>query len=496
MAGLMHVGDISYSEIALMKKKDYMSFLERKMEELSKSEKYSKYKVVREKQFFRFFIYPPTVNGIEYIENEQQRQGRVELLNNYRELYNKALIQQDTNPNMQLNQERWVDADSVEEILGITRRTLYNLMDDENSELNIESRKKKLLVERSSLIKYLNNRHVVATNLGFEKMYKTYKTLSRSTKAELQEINKAKVLEIIESKEYEKLWDKYFKEIPEERRVYQEREKKDIEGYQIFTPTDKDVYFDIYNPNIQISPQYINEVPKMYTVNYISAILDMTPRSILRYCEYGNISYYKVGGRYMFSVEDFTRGQDKIEKRTKQPKSNVGRKRKIEIILSDSDLFEGKFFSHFDNQNLNQMKEIHQQLIELREQEDATQKSLRIIKNENITSDSSNRAKDSLIEAKNQLKDIKAKINMLEKTMSGLRREFFNEIIKDKEDENKVIIDKIFSIRKSIDIIKKAGQNLKKETGGIDLEWNAAPLKFLEESLVNEKEKLINSFLE
>lgn len=238
MAGLIHLEDISYSEIALMKKRDYISFLERKMKELSQSERYSRYKVVREKQLFRFFIYPPNVNGIEYVENEQQRQGRVELLNKYREFFNRTVIQQDEDPNMQLNQERWVDAESVETILGITRRTLYNLMDDEDSELHVESKKKKLLVEKSSLIRYLNNRHVIATNLGFEKMYKAYKTLSRTTKAELKGINEAKVREIVESKEYAKLWEKYFREISEERRIYQEREKKEVEGYQIFTPTE------------------------------------------------------------------------------------------------------------------------------------------------------------------------------------------------------------------------------------------------------------------
>lgn len=481
MAGLIKLFEVDYRKIAAKDKEDYKAFLTQTMNEFIKKGVYNEYKVIKDKQFFRFFIYPPVINEVEFVENEAQREGRLELLNFYRSSYNKKLAGADKDTFMKSSE--WIPATSVESFLGITRRTLYNILDDEDSEIIMESYDKEMHVQKASLLQYINQRHIVGTNLGFESLYKKMRALMSKSAADKELEKEDKIKEIINSSEYQSLWAKYLQKVPEDKRVLREREKNEVEGYSIYLPISSENLFEKYNPNIRIAESTVKKIPKMYSVNHIAALLDTTPRTVLRYCEYGYIPYFKIGGKYMFSMNDFSKGKNILKHQEQSTKKNVGRKRKLEIILSDNDLLSDDIMKKFKDSSLDKIKKIYFELEEVIIEEKYLEERLSYMKEVDESGDIND------IPALNaKLKEIKAKRNSFEKLINTLRREFFNENLKEFEDNHKEIIDMIYERRNSIKQLKSYMKNKKDKAFKESIEKT---IEELEQNIKELKGKLI-----
>lgn len=460
MASLLQVNGKTVRELSSLTKEDYKTFLREEMVRLVDSGIYNSYKVIREKQLFRFFIYPPVVENMDYPETDEQREGRLELQELFRVKYNRIIIDEIKNSEEETQsfKEPWLRAFELESVLGVTRRTLYVLMDDEDSELQKEIHQRELYITKESILAFLNKRHIVGTNLGFDKLYKKVKPLFAKAESEMvAKRNEKTMAEIITSYEYEKLWDKYFKKVPEDRRIYRDLNKSNIDGYKIYT-TDlgSENYFSIYNPNIMIAKEKITKIPKLYPISHIAALLDTTVRTVGRYCEFGYISYYKIGGKYMFTMEDFSKEKDKLEVGRYKGKESAGRKRKIETIFRDEDILDTEIYEKFkDNKNLSQFKNLYSEYqsynAELKELEVKIQQIKKLDKKTRLSESD----KEYFKELSDRLKVVKAEIGKISKILNKLRRNFFSETIIKSEDEFKDIIENI----STQEVIKK---NLRK----------------------------------
>lgn len=328
MSGLLKVNQKEFDNLNEMNENEYKNFLEEKLEEAKNDSNLKRFKFITKNELFRFFIYPPFLikedEEIKYIEKPEQRKVRLELKKKYRTAYNAEIIE----PFVPTT-EGDIELSNLLSLLGITRKTLYNLQDKKGeNNFNMYSIKGKSYIDREDFLQYLNARHFEPTNLGFEGMYTTVKNLKFNK-------NKEKLQEIINSKEYKEKWDKYFKTVPPEQRVYRTPKTEKYNGVDIYVKEEEQDYFDIYNPNIKICDKQITEVPKLYQASYWAAILGIVTRSVLRYCELGYLSYFKLGGKYMISIEEFNQCKENIENKKITSKPRAGRKSRIETFLSD-----------------------------------------------------------------------------------------------------------------------------------------------------------------
>lgn len=494
MAGLIQILNKNYADIANMSKDEYKDFLEKTMENLIADESYAKYKVVREKKFYRFFLYPPVIGGMDYMENVEQKSGRLELLNHYRDIHKKELLNETVESRDTLMRSEWVPASKVQEFLGITKRTLYSISDDEDSELEIKSIDRELMVNRNSLLTYLNRRHIIETGLGFERMYKEVRKLSVKSAGTIQEINDAKLEEILNSEEYAALWEQYLKVVPEERRIYRERQKKEVDGYKIHSldGVDEKNLFEVYNPNIMISPTPIHDVPQMYTVSYVAAVLDTTTRTVLRYCEYGYIPYFRVGGKYMFCIDDITTSKKRIHRKETLEKDNVGRKRKIEHVFETDDIFETRFYEKFKSSSLIKMKDIYPKIGELSKNEGELQKKLDRFMSGKTSENLTEKEKKAMMDINNEIKDIRSRRKKMENMMNGFRREFFNNKLRDIDTTGEEIVERIYERQKTIRRLMRYQKRTADESFRSTL---GETIKKLQDEVLTLKGSLIDHFI-
>lgn len=426
MAGLIKLNKDEFDALENMTVKEYGLFLEDKLEEAKQDDYFKRYKFITERQFYRFFTYPPFFEEEKYNESIDQRKERLRLKSAYRDAYVKETLNKDVKHYYLPIHESGLDANEVQQALGITRKTLYNIENSTN-ELRTYTEANKLYVDTQSLISYLENRHYESTNLGMEQMYLEVKELSFAlTKREI-ESKRQKLNEIINSEEYKAKWEKYFKEVCDEQRVRIEPRQIRRDNVDIYIKS-KEInnYFEVYNPNIKICDDKLKEIPKLYSVNYWAAILGVVTRTVLKYCELGVLKYYKVGSKYMISAEDFAESKNLIEDNKKKTKSNVGRKKKIETLFTEeieheyflelikgSDFYKELFDLYEDKKLLE--KEINQ-----------TNKLIRKYKKEEAKGDSDSRKEKEKVEI--SLKKLKAALARVEKESKAEKRKAINEV--------------------------------------------------------------------
>lgn len=424
---------------------EYKFYLEELLLKAKRNSDFATYNFIANNKLYEFFEYPPTLRDSDtnkviekYIETDGQRKKRLELKKYYKEICNPYVIEQEklkvqekTSYNtIDLSDEKGntvtvIAIHDVLSLLNISNVTFSKVQEIEGKE-NLRSfiYKGKKYISEDDLLKYINNKHYESTNLDFVKMYKRVKSLKGYN--DLRTSAKEELKEIISSDEYKKKWDEYFKKIPENKRVY----KPENPGGD---------YFDIYNPNIKICDDTVKEIPQLYNANYWAAFLGIELRSIHRYCELGTIKFYRIGAKIMISTEDFSDCKSEIEESSRgvrRGKSNVGRKKKIEKILTDNDLIT--VFRNYVEENNNL-------LINLLNEKANIEKKL-----------------NDTIEIEEQ-KKFKTILKQTEMDIEKERRTLINSIISDKMTSVNDLVNEYHSLLKTLGVYKEDRRKAEKE---------------------------------
>lgn len=320
-----------YNILKSYNEEEYKNFLLKKIDDYVKNAPQRKNKISSKEKFYRFFIYPPFCGEEKYIETKIQKKERLRLKAYYRDMFVEK-VQSENYEEIYYNKDSdYYDIKTLLKMLNVSKTTLDTLTAGfETKMIGV-----KKYISKKDIINYINERHFISTNLDMEDMYKKIKLLQGKTLSEKERIyNENEIQKIVDSKEYKEKWKEYFKKVPEDRRVYRDKESVDYNNLKLIYEEKGKTYFDIYNPNIMISETKVQEIPKMNTINYWSAVMGVNIRTVLRYCESGFLSHYKIGGRYMISSEDFIKCKDDIQK-NKSVRKNVGRKRQIVLFADD-----------------------------------------------------------------------------------------------------------------------------------------------------------------
>ena len=483
MSGLLRVNQKEFDKLNEMNESEYKDFLEYKLEEAKNDSNLKRYKFITKNELFRFFVYPPFLveegkEEIKYIEKPEQRKVRLNLKKQYRTVYTAEIME----PFVPTT-EGDIELSTLLSLLGVTRKTLYNLQDKKGeNNFDMYSVKGKSYIDKNDFLQYLNARHFEATNLGFENMYTTVKNLKFNKDEE-------GLKEIINSKEYQEKWDKYFKTVAPEQRVYKTLETEKYNNVDIYIKEEEKDYFDIYNPNIKISDTEVTEVPKLYQASYWAAILGVVTRSVLRYCELGYLSYYKLGGKYMISAEEFNRCKENIENKKIAKKPRVGRKSRIETFLSD--IYFGKE-SKIDFKGNEKQQKLYEKIKEFEVILSNKEKEFEKLSAKLETSDAKEKIKLNE-ELKQHRKEIRSTDSLLRKKKSAFLKDVIKNIKYDNAEQDTIEYYK--------EIVKLKGYKFDydkaKEEGNSKL---AEQLQFiivdLENKIKNKKETIIQKILE
>lgn len=454
MSGLIKVNLVQFKNLESMSDEEYGEFLEEKLIEIKDDCNFKKYKFIKENEYYRFFEYPPFLvkeNGteIKFEESNSKKKRRLDIKKKYRDVYVEDIINKEEVYDFSADEE-WIEVSKVQRLLGITRKTLLNI-EDRNGEVNFVTKKinRRLYVERKSLLDYMNKRHYESTGVDIEEMYFKVKELKMALTKNESDINKRKLKEIVESKEYTDKWHEYFSDVPEKSRVKrvtpsilvdigEEDENENTktiskanEKVEIFVRRKDGDFFDEYNPNLRISRKKIKSVPKLYQANYCAALLGVVSRTILKYCELGYIRHFKVGSKYMISEEDFKEGKLFIKNKKRRTKTNVGRKSKAEKFLYNY-LFEDNLYSELFEDKLGFMDLEFtledKELIELSIKN--LEKKKEKIEKRNFNEDEKYVA---MMDVNSKLKKQKAALARHDREIIRLKRELILSMLKDKK---------------------------------------------------------------
>lgn len=437
---------------------EYKFYLEELLLKAKRNSDFETYNFIANNKLYEFFEYPPTLRDSDtnkviekYVETDGQRKKRLELKKYYKEICNPYVVEQEklkvqektsyNTINLLDEKGNTVTAIAIHDVLAllnISNVTFTKVQEIEGKE-NLRSfiYKGKKYISEDDLLKYINNKHYESTNLGFVKMYKRVKTLKGYD--DLRTSAKEELKEIISSDEYKKKWDEYFKKVPEDKRVYKLFDTVSFNGVNIFTKNPDDDYFDIYNPNIKICDNKIKEIPQLYNANYWAAFLGIELRSIHRYCEQGTLKFYRIGAKIMISTEDFSDCKSEIEESSRgirRGKANVGRKKKIEKILTDNDLIT--VFRNYVEENNNL-------LINLLNEKANIEKKL-----------------NDTIEIEEQ-KKFKTILKQTEMDIEKERRALINSIISDKMTSVNDLVNEYHSLLKTLGVYKEDRRKAEKE---------------------------------
>ena len=450
MASLLRIEKSEFERLKELNKDQYGNFLEKKLEDLKNDPYYKRFKIVSQNELYRVFAYPPVMitkgskeNStieIKYEETLEQRKERLRLKSKYRELYANEIKNKKLPVDYYEEDSVGLEANYVEKCLGISRKTLYNLQDSNEENFKTYVKSKKLYVEKESLFEYISKRHYESSNCDMENMYLKIKELKISLTEQETSANVSKIHEIVDSKEYKEKWDNYFNTVPEEQRVFKitptihvnlsdnENEKDDVE---IFVKKKEEDNFDIYNPNVKICDSKINELPKLYPASYWAAILGVVNRTVLKYCELGYLKHYKIGSKYMISAEDFIESKSLIDNKNKSTKSNVGRKKKIELVFSENDTESNEHFLSLAKNSVyyNEISNLFQEKIKLEDELETYKKNKKIIEDKNRTIEDELELKSINL----SIKKVEAALARINKNINRVKRIIINEIF-DKED--------------------------------------------------------------
>lgn len=449
-----------FNKLQTLSKEEYIDFLKDKVFEVSQSSYIKRFKIGKENDLYRLLLYPPCLVEDDrivesYEENEEQRKGRLELKKDYYELYAQSLSQKTVTlvNSVNDNGRTLLDANEVENALGITRKTLYTIA-DVNGEKNfkLEQYNRRLYVEKESLLEYLNKHHFCSTGLHFEKIYTKVKSLKYCKKNEssVEEV----LNDLVNSKEVKDKWQEYYEEVPDERRVYKASAVTEYEGVKIYSKENIKDDFDVYNPNIMVCTEKITEIPQLRPISYWAAFLGVGLRTALRYCELGYMTHYKIGGRSMISDADFQKSLENLNNRN-TTKKNAGRKKRVEHIFDDDIVYNEKIASKFNNNDT--FKRYKNSVEEIKKFKD----SISVIKKAIATLTD----KKEVETLKIQLKESTASLNRTELAYKKFKKDFFNEELFSPElfEKSKKSIEAYYQEDKKLKVyerdLKKAREN-------------------------------------
>ena len=520
MYSLIKISKEEFENLSEKNQKEYGEFLEDKLEKAKADLAFKDFKFIKEKDYSNFFISAPVYISedddkiaLKYKETNEQKRMRLLLKKKYKEIHDSSIINK-VNPFISLGSTKsgkssfWIDANEVQEKLGITRKTLYNIQDKGN-ENNFDSTiiNRRLFIDKKSLLNYINNRHYESTNLDIEDMYTKVKELKIALTEKELDRHKKELNKIIESKEYKTKWAKYFKNVPPEERVkrvtpsisvnlaedktdeeelnnLKKKNKKKVkkDNIDIYVRRDDDDYFDEYNPNIKICSTKEEDIPKLYQASYWAAVLGVVTRTVLKYCELGYLKYYKIGSKYMISEEDFKYSKEFLDSKRKKTKSNVGRKSKFETLYSDYLLEDAEFREKY------KCKEEYLLLYSISEEKEKLEKEIEQLKQEEKdlqSNDKNKKVLDKLEEVDIEIRKKEASIARLNKQIIKEKRRLSNSLMENEEfcAKAKKSVSDYYEIIKSIDTFKKELKKNDDESIETNLKYILADLEAKEEKM-------------
>lgn len=286
--------------------------------------------------FYKFLIYAPASKEGNIIENKERKKFRLKLKKELLDEYTKKL-ENDGKIVRLIEDEDILYSEEVQEKLNINKKNLTGF--GAIGELLVMNYGKKIVVNKNSILSFLNERHFIGADIiSFELMQKINNLMS--------EKNDEKFRELLNSEEYKDAVKLYLKTVPEELRVFSDFpiiKSLDDKKNPIFKENPKELY-ELYNLYLKKVPEKHYDVPKLYPVgvfkNQLSDFIGLkgrkvSERTLIRYCEKGIIPYYRIGSKYLMSVEDVNNSQERIEKfKSSYMRSpNSGKKTNIEKSL-------------------------------------------------------------------------------------------------------------------------------------------------------------------
>lgn len=243
--------------------------------------------------------------------------------------------------------------------LNITKKTLYTISSESELELYVIS--KTLYVNMQSLLTYLSNRHYETSGLNCD-IYNNLKTLQLKCSKNSIPTTLIEVKSILESKAYQKFWEKYKKTIPEAQRV----------KFNTYMDTSND-----YNPNLKIVAKDLNKLPTLVSIKDLSEKIGVNRRTLTNYCELGKLTHFRIGNKIMFDESEINYSEldhliNNQNRRKKSKSDNSGTYIALEKMLTIDDLVSEVFVSTFsDDKN-------HRNLMLISAKITATEESMRI----------------------------------------------------------------------------------------------------------------------
>lgn len=456
-AMIIKITQTEYNSLPNMTAEEYGNFLENKLLDIQQDEKLKNFRIGRENDLYRAlsatpYLYEGNKKIRKYEETPEQRKVRLQLKKHYNDVYITTVKGPSVEKVVETTDGE-VLSTNVEAIMNISRNTLYTLYGDpENSNFELINRQRRLYVNKKSLLAYLDKYHYCSTNLKMEQMYSKVKSLTYGKKGE--EILKEQLDEILESDECKQKWQEYYDTVPEDKRVYRMAKQIKVGKVTIYQVDESDNDFDKYNPNIKICDEPLTEIPQLFPVNYWAAILGVGDRTILRYCELGYLTHFKIGGKTMISTEDFKATSINLDKIT-TAKHKTGRKKRIEHVFNDDIVKNDKFINKFSGTI--DFDRYRKAILEIEELE-----AKRINLNEQLKLAQNIEEQDNL---KAEIKTTTASIERINKASIRHRKAFVDSIFTDiTMEKTKALVDEFCEKQKDLKVYVK-NLNEAKEKG-------------------------------
>lgn len=484
-AMLIKINQTEYDSLQKMAAEEYKNFLENKLLDIQQDEKLKSFRIGRDNDLYRVlsatpYLYEGNKKIRKYEETSEQRKARLQLKKQYNDEY-ITTVKEPKAAKVVETTDGEVLSTTVESIMNISRNTLYTLYGDpENSNFEIINRQRRLYVNKKSLLAYLDKYHYCSTNLKMEQMYSKVKSLTYGKKGE--EILKEQLDEILESDECKQKWQEYYNTVPEDKRVYRMAKQIKLGKVTIHQIDKSDNNFIKYNPNIKICDKPLTEIPQLYTVNYWAAILGVGDRTILRYCELGYLTHFKIGGKTMISTEDFKETSSNLDKITTD-KHSTGRRKRIEHVFNDDIVKNDKIISKFSGTvDFDRYRKAVLEIEELENKRTALRNSL---------IDEKSEAKQNVIKA--EIKTITASIGRINKAATKHRRAFTEEVFSGETmKQTKALVNEYIEKQKDLKVYIKNLNEAKENHKDILVQQ----MEFLITDLKNQLNNLQNQILE
>lgn len=433
-------------------------------------------KIRGKKEGFYILLDPPYYSGDNYIETKEQYQVRQDLIDE---------LVKDNNTGIFLHRRPtpypgYLDARDIDDALQISRTSLYTIMDKNNMQEDYFREGKRAFIKESSIITYLSERHVIPSGFDFNDMMETTAKLKIHRKGSERESNEAKLQEILNSEKYKEMWEAYFKYVPEHLRVKVEPRKRRVDNYSIYVQEDSDDYFSHYNPNFMLDDSPLDFLPQFYDVKYVSEIIGVTPRTVLKYTVNGSLSFYRIGGRKMISLRDIKESKKRIESMKRMKRPTAGRKTKFESLITIEDFLDTTLFPEKTNEEIDQLRAMIDELSDIKAQIKELKK-----KDDTIDEESTYLRKVELKGKKAFQKRLMTKINKAKNTLVS---KYFKNI-----HEQKDSIETIMKYRDFIKLEKEKRRVFLNEKDTDRAEDSKQEILFWENKILEEKKVLIQN---